>query len=192
MAEGTGRLCTYALHACALYPASSVGDRNFLSTESRPPRCSGAFSGRRAGSHASRRPLNRREPAAGRAYPRMAPLEPRPQALLPLPRAHLAQATAADMRLRKRRRGQSDSAVKKLPNLVCGVCLHVGPKPPAAAQEDYVIPVRWELTLAALTPEQDQSPQCLPFADAPNLCPSSKSFSPGLRLSAFPAVDRKT
>jgi hypothetical protein len=61
-------LRTGQLRARGLSPRKTRGlvgrsDRNFLSIESRRPRCSGAFSGPKAGSHASRRPLNRPEPA---------------------------------------------------------------------------------------------------------------------------------
>ena len=65
-------LRTGQLRARGLSPRKTRGlvgrsDRKFLSLDSRLTRCSGAFSGPKAGSHASGGPLNRQELAAGRA-----------------------------------------------------------------------------------------------------------------------------
>ena len=83
-------------------------DRNFLSFDSRLTRCSGAFSGPKAGSYAECHPLNRRGPAASRVCPGTAHLEPR-SLVPPLPpRAHPPQAAAAEMGLMERQKRFSE------------------------------------------------------------------------------------
>ena len=87
----------------------SVKDRYFLSLGSRVSGGSGAVSSLSAGSQASSGLRNRQAPPTGALPPSTMTLEPRSQVSLPPPGAHPAQAAAADMRLRKRRRGLQGS-----------------------------------------------------------------------------------
>ena len=82
---------------------ADLRDRNFLSFDFRLTRCSGTLPSPSASLHASGGLPNPREPSNGEHRPGTALPETRSRAPLPPPRAHPAQAAAADMKLRMRR-----------------------------------------------------------------------------------------